>query len=115
MIIFTDASGQIMAMYTHDTTSTVWTDAGYTRVEVTDEVEVADIKRHGRDAIYAPGKVTHNPNPIQPQPKPDTPDQARFKELKGKLLNDTATDTEVRELLKLQFTPGAVIPETRIR
>lgn len=114
MIIFTDTSGQIMAVYEHDTTSTVWTAAGYTRQEVTDLTAIAEIRKQGRDAVFNGGKVTGKANSVQPRPTPDTPSQARFKELKAKLLSDTITDTEVKELLKLQFTPG-VAAGTRIR
>jgi hypothetical protein len=46
MVIFTDSNGQVMATYTHDTNSTVWTDAGYTRHEIE---ENDDINRLGRD------------------------------------------------------------------
>lgn len=111
MIAFIDIDGQVMAYYTHDTNSTAW--AAFTKITV-DPTHEQDIRRHGRDCRITPAGVVPNPNPIQPQPKPDTPEQARFKELRGKLLADLITDAEVRELLKLQFTPGAAQPpETR--
>lgn len=114
MVVFTDADGQVVAVYTHDTASHAW-DA-FTRRELTDQAEIAAVKRLGRDAQFTARGVVERPNPVQPAQKPDTPSQARFKELRGKLLADTISDAEMRELLKLQFTPGSgVVAETRVR
>lgn len=48
MLIFTDpkTNHQVMAIYTHGTTSTVWAGLGYERHEID---ENADINRLGRD------------------------------------------------------------------
>jgi len=69
MVIFTDTDGQVMALYTHNTSSTVWTDAGYTRYEIEDN---ADINRLGRDCkvVVVNGLVVDvlaSTNPIQPE------------------------------------------------
>lgn len=112
MIVYTDADGQVVAVYSHDTASKAW--ESFTRIEVTDPVQVNAISRFGRDCKVTDKGVQASVNPVQPQPTPDTPSQARFKELKGKLLADQISDAEVRELLKLQFTPGAAaMPATR--
>jgi len=68
MVIFTDADGQVMALYTHDTTSTVWSGLGFERHEI---VNNADINRLGRDCkvIIVDGlvvDVVESLNPIQP-------------------------------------------------
>lgn len=113
MVVFTDTDGQVVAVYTHDTQSHAWD--SYTRREITDPAEIATLKRLGRDAQFTTRGIVERPNPVQPQPTPDTPDQARFKELKGKLLADAISDSELRELLKLQYTPGvAAVPATRV-
>jgi hypothetical protein len=69
MVIYTDSNGQVMALYTHDTTSTVWADLGYQRHDL-DENE--DINRLGRDCyvLFAPdgtvADVIGRTNSVQP-------------------------------------------------
>jgi len=77
MVIFTDPKrdNQVMALYSHDTTSRVWTDLGYDRHELDDHPEVM---RLGRDCyvafsshlltlnISAIARVTERINPVSP-------------------------------------------------
>lgn len=66
MIAFIDpATKQVMAYYSHDTTSTAWEEQGFVRVEVPEEAE-ALVMRHGRDCTLDGSKVTAKPNPVQP-------------------------------------------------
>jgi len=68
MVIFTDSNGQVMATYTHDTNSTVWTDAGYTRHDIEDNVDITRFDRNCK-VIMVDGvvvEVIENINPIQP-------------------------------------------------
>lgn len=108
MVVFINpTTQQVMALYSHDTTSTVWTAQGFSRVVLDDPEIIAEVSRHGRDcALQFSGStvtgVIARPNPVQPQPKPDTPEQARLKALNAKLQADTITDAEVRELLRLE-------------
>jgi len=55
MVIFTDPERdhQVMALYTHDTTSTVWAGLGYERREIP---ENRDISRLGRDCYVVWGR-----------------------------------------------------------
>lgn len=55
MVIFTDPEHdhQVMALYTHDTTSTVWAGLGYERREIP---ENSDISRLGRDCYVVWGR-----------------------------------------------------------
>ncbi len=71
MVIFTDPhnDNQVMACYTHDTTSTVWAGLGYERHEIADN---ADINRLARDCrvVIVDGVVVdviESLNPIQPE------------------------------------------------
>lgn len=106
MIVFYDPSNgnQVMAVYSHDTTSKAWTDAGYVRAEV-DEAIRGEAMRAGRDAkvvLDGQGRVRQvvpSPNPVQPAPNPKN---LRLKELQDKLKADTATLSEMREMLRLE-------------
>ncbi len=69
MIIYYDSDGQVMAYYSNDTTSTVWSDAGYTKAVVPSEYE----KQISRDTKVVVSNnaivdVVASVNPIQPPP-----------------------------------------------
>ena len=71
MVIFTDPTrdNQVMALYSHDTTSRVWSDLGYDRHQLEDHPEVM---RLGRDCYVAFGpsgiiaRVIARSNTIKP-------------------------------------------------
>ena len=68
MIVFYNASdsNQVMAVYTHNTTSTVWTDAGYTRIDIGDSFPA--VTRDHRLVINSGvvTGITENVNSVQP-------------------------------------------------
>lgn len=105
MIVFTNPpSNQIMAVYTHDTESTVWADRGYKRHVVTDPAAELLVRQLGRDgvAVFDRGKivdVTPSVNPVQPEPDPAA---ARLGDLRDKITADTATVADLREYTRLR-------------
>ena len=72
MVIFTDPKrdNQVMALYSHDTTSRVWADLGYDRHQVDDN---PDVMRLGRDCYVefsgagVIARVIARANTIRPQ------------------------------------------------
>ena len=105
MIIFFDpANGQVMAIYSTDTTSTVWTDQGF--VKARSDIRVTRDHR----VVVENDKVvsaTPRPNPEQPAASSD----ARFIELRGKLINqmiagEVANPTDVTEFKQLRGDLG---------
>jgi len=68
MKVFYNASdsNQVMAIYTHDTTSTTWTDAGYTKIDIGDSFPA--ITRDYRLVIESGvvTSITANVNSVQP-------------------------------------------------
>lgn len=69
MIAFIDSQGQVKAVYTHDTTSKVWEEQGFTRIEVPDEI-ASEVRRKGRDCKIVGGRVADSPDPSPPIPPP---------------------------------------------
>jgi hypothetical protein len=68
MKVFYNASdsNQVMAIYTHDTTSTTWTDAGYAKIDIGDSFPA--ITRDYRLVIESGvvTSITANVNSVQP-------------------------------------------------
>ena len=78
MIVFFDpATGQVMAVYTTDTTSAVWAAQGFIRAQVPPgpiEAEVARLARDAQVTVFGgvvTGVMATGPNPIQPGPAPN--------------------------------------------
>ena len=103
MIVFYDPNdgNQVMAVYSGDTDSTVWTARGYLRAEVNDAGLQGDIDREFSVTIVN-GEVTAiaaRPNPIQPVPDPTA---VRTGELHAALAIRDLTPVELNELARLE-------------
>ena len=104
IIFYNPADNQVMAVYSTDTDSTVWTGQGYIRTEVPDGF-VADIRNHGRDCqvtVDADGVITSctsKTNEIQPVPNADEISQAELRVSgRAKLLALGLTEDEIKAL-----------------
>jgi len=104
MQIFYDAgNGQVVAVYTHGTADTTWSDRGYVRAEVPAEL-LSMITLHARDCrvtVDGGGNLTGcepNPDPNPPAPKVD-PHAALKDSAAAKLIALGLTADEASELL----------------
>lgn len=100
MIVFYDPNNgnQVMAVYSHDTESTVWTDRGYLRAKVEQPSFQTSITRDRQVSVVGGVVEGHwaSPNHIQPARNPV---DIRLAELDQKLKNRTATIGDVMEIV----------------
>ena len=103
MQIFYDSSnGQVVAIYTHGTADTTWSDRGYVRAEVPAEL-LSMITQYARDCrvtVDGDGNLTGrepNPDPNPPAPKVD-PHAALKDSATAKLIALGLTADEANEL-----------------
>lgn len=103
MIVFFDPNNgnQVMAVYSHDTESAVWTGRGFLRAEVKDRALFESLSRDSRvtvvnDEVTA---ATGRTNPIQPVPDPAA---VRTGELLAALAVRDLTPVELNELARLE-------------
>lgn len=107
MIAFIDPkTQQVKAVYSHDTESTAWTDQGYVRVEVAEDIagQVRKLARDARVTLHEGMAVAVevSPDPEPPEIKVD-PKRRRMVELANKA---SLTPEEVQEGLKLLLGGG---------
>ena len=103
MIVFYDPNNgnQVMAVYSHDTESTVWTDQGFLRAEVNDRTLFNSLSRDSRVTVVnrEVTSATARINPIQPVPDPVA---VRIGELLTALAIRDLTLVESNELARLE-------------
>jgi hypothetical protein len=103
MIAFYDpvASNQVMAFYSHNTSSQYWARSGYVKAAIPEEL-VPSLSRDVRlvlDGDGVPTGVTPSVNPVQ---RSVTPQDSRLKVLRDLLKEDTISEAGIRELLRLE-------------
>jgi len=108
MIAFINpGDGQVMAIYSGDTTSTKWEQEGYVRKTVpsTLEGELLNLARDCKVVLGASGEIVGcvaNVNPIQAEESPLSESHKKLRALHDKLKADTITDAEIRGMLRLE-------------
>jgi len=77
----------------------LWTDQGFTEVTVVDEHPLyRDLVRNQRDCQFDGVICTPRVNPVQPPAIP----RNRLDDLRDRLANDSISDVEIREMLRLE-------------
>ena len=83
MIVFYNPSdsNQVMAIYTHGTSSSVWTDLGYLGMTVSEEARISELNLYSRDCrLVLDGnrlrgiEARTNPNQPSADEEPEIPD-----------------------------------------
>ena len=104
MIVFYDpGDGQVMAIYSGDTESTVWVDRGFLKAEVPPDLidAVGLFGRDGRVTVLGADVtgVSSRTNPVQPVKRQQEIDLPL---LHGKLQDGSITQAEITEMLRLE-------------
>ena len=89
---------ELKAVYSTTYSGTVWQDAGYARLETAGRRVPRDFNPGAIVDVSGPSPVIITPAPLAP---PD-PRQVRIGELTAKLADDTITDAELKEMLRLE-------------
>ena len=101
-VFYDPATMQVMAVYKGcDTASLVWASRGYSRAVLSAPVVEASASRDATVILTGEGMVVgflRSPNPEQPA----KPAKTRLDILHGALVNDTITNAELREMLRLE-------------
>ena len=97
---------QVMAIYDgcKPGNPQVWIDQGFVEVTIEDTSPLhSDVRRYKRDCCVDVDNevITSRVNPVQPDQDSVSPRAARLNALDVRLVDDTITDAEVRELLRL--------------
>ena len=109
LTIYVDPSteNQVMAIYDgcKPGNPQVWLDQGFVEASIENDSPLySQVKKLARDCCidFNAETVTQRKNSVQPIPSTLSPEAIRLKELIVKLAEDTITDIEIREMLRLE-------------